>query len=153
MSVFIWDEYFMLCQAVYGCLWLTFPSISVFISLNLSLSLCALDSHEILFFFNEGMEENVHLNILALIVSQFTETYQPQRITKRFNQKLQNFLWWTNYICWLYKIEQHKALKISWQLRVFADTHKDVEVYHDLKKLVCVSVHESEEAQSNEIHI
>lgn len=87
MSVFIWDEYFMLCQAVYGCLWLTFPSISVFISLNLSFSVLSILLKSVLFFFNEGIEENVHSNILALIVSQFTETYEPQRITKRFNQR------------------------------------------------------------------
>ncbi len=42
MSAFIWDAYFMLCQAVYGCLWLTFSSISVFISLSLSLPPCSL---------------------------------------------------------------------------------------------------------------
>ncbi len=42
MSEFIWDAYFMLCQAVYGCLWFTFSSISVFISLSHSLK-----SHEI----------------------------------------------------------------------------------------------------------
>lgn len=102
-----------LFMAACGSLFL--PSLSL--SLSISLSVLSILLKLVLFFFNEGMEENVHSNILALIVSQFTVTYQPHRITKRFNQYYKTVIFYDEQIvdCIILSSIKRWKLADSWE--------------------------------------